>query len=378
MEQDDLRRIYRTRNEGDYPPSFLVELEKEEDLRYGENPNQPGALYSHPSSPLSFRLVKSGKAGMSATNVMDVTRALEILKLFDEKAVAVMKHAVPSGFAVGRESLAATYAAARDADARSAFGSVVVLNRPVDGETARELAAGFVEAVAAPGFAEEAVALLGGKRNLRLVAYEGLERLPRFAGDETGGIVDIRSVPGGKAIVQEPYLTRIRSTADLLLRPSVTGKEGKERKVARAPDERETRDLLTAWHVSLGVRSNAVVIVKEGVTLAIGSGQQERVGAVEQAILKAYQKALDRAGIGYDPLRVMERVAELAENPLAGAVVASDGFFPFKDSIELLAADGIAAVVQPGGSVKDEEVIEAVNEHGMAMAFTGERCFGHF
>ena len=136
--------------------------------------------------------------------------------------------------------------------------------------------------------------------------------------------------------------------------------------------------MLTAWYINIGVRSNGIVIVKNGTTLAVGSGQQERVGAVEQAILKAYQKAMDRADIKYDAMDVIASKEKLKKNPLEGAALASDGFFPFRDSVDLITKHGISAVIQPGGSVRDLEVIEAVNEHNMAMVFTTERCFGHF
>ncbi len=383
-DQSELKKMYRTRNEGSFPDKLVLNLEKEEDLRYGENPNQPGALYTLGGSSLAaftnIRLVKTGKSGLSATNVMDVTRALEILKYFDTPAVAVMKHLIPSGFATTYEDedLAGVYAAARDADARSAFGSVVVFNRAVDSDTAKEIASSFVEGVAAPDFDEDAVELLSEKKNLRLIQFDNLDKLPKFPGDSVRGLYDLKALPSGRVLVQEPYLTAVKSGKDLVLQPTVTNKDGEEAAVARSPSEQEVRDLLTAWYINLGVRSNGIVIVKDGVSLAIGSGQQERVGAAEQALLKAYQKALDRAGVEYDSMDVMQTVKTLKKNPLTGAVMSSDGFFPFRDNIDLVAAHGISAVVQPGGSVKDYEVIQAVNEHEMAMAFTGQRCFGHF
>ncbi|MCP8321848.1 MAG: IMP cyclohydrolase, partial [archaeon] len=148
--------------------------------------------------------------------------------------------------------------------------------------------------------------------------------------------------------------------------------------VGRDPTQAELRDLLTAWYVNIGVRSNGIVFVKNGVTVAIGSGQQERVGAVEHAIIKAYQKAMEREKIPYDPLDGASARNKLSVNPLEGAVVSSDAFFPFRDSIDLIARAGVTAVIQPGGSINDHEIIEAVNEHKMAMVYTLERCFGHF
>ncbi len=354
----DLKNVYRRKVEDDYPERLELALEKEASLRYGENPNQPGALY-RAGGPVGITLLKSGKGGLSATNLMDVTRALDILKYFDAPSVAVMKHTVPSGFATQHdaEGLKDIYAKARDADARSAFGSVVVLNREVDEETAEELLTSFVEAVVAPSFSMRAEALLGEKKSMRLLTFSGLDLLAKYEGDDASGINDVKSLPAGRVVVQKPFLTRIKEVSSLVLRPAVTGKDGVTASVEREPSTEEAKDLLTAWWVNLGVRSNGIVIVKDGVTLAVGSGQQERVGAVEQALTKAYQKAMDRQGTPYQAMRVMESVESLAKNPLAGAVLSSDGFFPFRDSIDLLAAHGITAVVQPGGSIRDKDVI---------------------
>ncbi len=380
----DLKKMYTTVVAGDFPPKLQIELVKESDMRYGENPNQPGAVYRFGKSELAkltdIRLVKSGKGGLSATNWLDVNRALEILKYFKKPSVAVMKHAVPSGFATqfGGNSLVDIYRKARDADARSAFGSVVVFNVMVDKETADEIMTTYVEAVVAPEFDDEALEILSEKKNMRLILFSNLDKVPKFAGDDTGEVFDMKVMGNGRVIVQVPYLSKIRSQEDLVLAPSITSKEGAEVKIKRKPTDSEMEDLFTGWYVNLGVRSNGVIIVKDGMTLSIGSGQQERVGAVEQAILKAYQKALDRENIEYDPLDVMASVKKLSKNPLKGAVLSSDGFFPFRDSIDLIAAQGISAIIQPGGSVRDFEVLEAANEHGIAMAFTTERAFGHF
>ena len=189
-----------------------------------------------------------------------------------------------------------------------------------------------------------------------------------------------------RVIIQSPYLTRIKTGADLITDPLVR-KQGKEYVVERDPTPAELDDLLTAWYVNIGTRSNGVVIVKNGVTLAVGSGQQERVGAVEQAIVKAYQKALDRYNdllpedepkVPFDIFDVAKTVEFLKPNPLRGAVLSSDGFFPFPDSLDLCAEVGISAVCQPGGSRNDHLVIDAANKYGIAMPFTLERCFGHF
>ena len=379
----DLKKIYRTGNVGNFPDELNLSFKKVEDLRYGENPNQPGALYEIRGVSLAeltnLTLVKSGKGGPSATNVLDVTRALEILKFFSKPAVSVMKHLVPSGFSVQNndESLCEIYKNARDADARSAFGSVVVFNKKVDKETAEEIMTSYVEAVAAPDFDKDAEEILGSKKNMRLFKFSNLDKIPKFAGDDTQGMFDLKVMNTGNLIVQVPYLSKIKSKEDLILNPRIRNDET-DISVNREPNSQELKDLMTAWYINIGVRSNGIVIVKNGITLAVGSGQQERVGAVEQAILKAYQKACDREDIEYDTMNMEESKKKLSENPLKGSVLASDGFFPFRDSIDLVAKHGISAVIQPGGSVKDKEVIEGVNDHNMSMVFTTERCFAHF
>ncbi len=380
----DLKKIYRTINQDESPENIHLELKKEFDLRYGENPNQPGALYTLAGTTIpeltNIKLAKTGKGGLSATNTMDVARALDILKFFDKPAVAIMKHLIPSGFAVQfqHNSLKDIYKNAREADARSAFGSVVVFNREVDEETALEVASTFVEGVSAPGFSPEAITILEAKKNLRLIVFSHIDKIPKYVDDDTTGLFDIKMMPTGRLVLQKPYLCKIKSSEDLVLKPLVTDKADAKHEVKRMPTDQELDDLMTSWYINLGIRSNGVVIVKNGVTLAVGSGQQERVGAVEQAIMKAYQKAMDREGISFDTMNLSKSIGELSENPLKGAVLSSDGFFPFRDSIDLISSHGIKAVVQPGGSVKDHLVIEAVNEHDMSMVFTLERCFGHF
>ena len=374
----DMKRKYRTAVEGEFSKILEEKFSLDSTLRYGENPNQPAAIYKNSIlGSVNLELVKEGKGGLSATNYMDVTRALNILKYFKEPSVAVMKHAIPSGFATqdgkGR-SLGLIYTLARDADARSAFGSVVGTNVPIDKTTAEAIMSTYVEAVVAPGFDDGVMELFGQKKNLRVVRFSNLDKIPKFVGDSTCGLNDIKALPGGRVLVQKPYLSSIKGGEDLVLDSLVT-KEGKEYVVEREPNSQELKDMLTAWYVNLGVRSNGIVFVKDGVTLAVGSGQQERVGAVEQAIVKAYQKAADRAGLEYDPLG---GIRDLHISPLRNSVVSSDAFFPFRDSIDLLSKVGVSGVIQPGGSMRDHEVIDAVNEHEMSMAFTLERCFEHF
>jgi len=385
----DMKRTYRTPAESEFPDELTIIMERESSLRYGENPNQPASAYRFKGISLAeltdIRVVKSGKGGLSATNLMDVTRALNILKYFDVPSVAVMKHLVPSGFATQFEgnSLDDIYIKARDADARSAFGSVVALNRPLDKATAEAIMSTYVEAVSAPEYEERTLGILGRKKDIRALLFSNLDKLPKFVGDDVQGLYDLKVLPTGRIIAQKPYLSSIRSPEDLVLDPLVRRKDketGEEMTyvVERDPTPTELRDMLTAWYVNLGIRSNGIVFIKNGVTLAVGTGQQERVGAVEQAVIKTYQKSMDREGISYEPLDGAAGKNRLTSNPLEGAVMSSDAFFPFRDSIDAVAKVGVTAVIQPGGSVRDFEVIQAVNEHHMAMAFTLERCFGHF
>ena len=377
----EMKRIYRTSVADEFPDELDIKLLKESGLRYGENPSQPAAMYRLKGNSLAdftdIRLAKSGKGGLSATNFMDVTRALEILKFFDVPAIAVMKHLVPSGFArqFNNNNLDNIYEQARDADARSAFGSVVVFNRSVDTTTAEAIMSSYIEGVAAPEFEEGTMEILERKKDIRAILYSNLDKLPRFVGDDVNGLYDIKSLPTGRVLVQKPYLSSVRSVKDLVLDP-LTEHDGKQYAVERDPNKAEIDDLLTAWYINLGVRSNGIVFVKNGVTLAVGSGQQERVGAVEQAIIKAYQKDANRKRILFSPLFGINDIVNL--KTLEGAVISSDGFFPFRDSIDIAAKHGITAIIQPGGSIRDYEVIDAVNEHKMAMAYTLERCFGHF
>jgi phosphoribosylaminoimidazolecarboxamide formyltransferase/IMP cyclohydrolase len=376
----DMKRSYRTATEVHLPESLTICLTKEADLKYGENPMQAAGVFKFSGSNLAdltnIRLAKSGKGGISATNFMDVARAMDGLKYFPKPSVAVMKHLIFSGFATqnGTTSLDNLYRSAKYTDARSAYGSVVVFNRPLTIDCAHALLESYVEGVAAPEYEEGAMGILETKKDLRVMQFSNLDRLPKFVGDDTQELYDIKALPTGRAIVQTPYLTSIKGIEDLVLDPMING-----RFVKKDPTQEELRDMLTAWYINFGVRSNGIVFVKDGVTLAVGSGQQERVGAVEQAIVKAYQKYMDRNNIPYDPLHgIVAKDGTIVDSPLKGAVCSSDAYFPKRDCIDLMASVGISGVIQPGGSIHDEEIIEAVNENNMSMPFTLERCFAHF
>jgi phosphoribosylaminoimidazolecarboxamide formyltransferase/IMP cyclohydrolase len=371
MSERDLKQMYRTQTVGDFPGSVEVlgrAYTKVEDLRYGTNPHQPAAFY-RPVDDKGLvlghhQILKSGKNGLSQTNMEDMHHAVGILKFMDRSACAVMKHCNPSGVAIAQEgmSLRDVYLRARDADARAAFGSVVVFNKKVDGDTADAIMQSVVETVAAPGFDDGALAVLHNvdeyKRNreIRIVQLPDFSPLPKYIEDDRGNL-EIKVFDDGSLVLAKPYLTRMKGISDFLPANNDHKKKGSI-EIGRQPTDQEADDLLFAWYVNLHVRSNGVVIVKNGQTLAIGTGEQDRVGAVDQAIHKAAEK--------YE-----------GTETLKGAVLASDGFFPFRDAIDSVVAAGITAIVQPGGSVSDYDIIAASNESDTAMVFTGERCFSH-
>lgn len=363
--------MYRTKTEGAFPETIEIlgrKLIKVEDLRYGTNPHQPAAFYRPADGSKLFlgayKILKTGKSGLSQTNLEDLHHAYGILKYFTQPACAVMKHCNPSGVAVkrGPQTLADVYRRARDADAQAAFGGVVAFNVELDAETADEIMQTVVEGVSAPSFSTEALEILNNyekyKRNkeLRIVQVPPTDSLPKYIGD-TVNCFEIKVFDDGSIVLAQPYLTKVKSTNDLIRAYAEHPKKGKIESI-HTPSQRELEDLLFAWYVNIHVRSNGVVIAKNGQTLAVGTGQQDRVGAVEQAIDKVKKKYK-------------------GEESLEGAVLASDGFFPFPDAVEAGLSVGIKAFVQPGGSVNDYDVIEVVNKAGASMVFTGERCFSH-
>lgn len=406
----DMKKIYSTPVNWQPPEQLVVKLTKKEVLRYGENPHMPGAIYEIEGNPLSnlinIRLLETknksdadkerGKKLWSAINYMDAVRAIEILKYFTDPAVTVMKHLIPSGFskkqdaeidvgfAVQRngKSLDNLYLGAKNCDPRAAFGGTVVSNKPIDKATAEAIISSYNEVIVAPEFEEGVTEIFENSRwkNLRLVLYSNIDKLPKFEGDDVEGIYSIIGLPNGTMLVQKPYLSRIKSIDDFIKDPMIIRPDGGSYVVNRDPTQRELQDLLVATYVNIGVRSNGIVIVKDGETLAVGTGQQERVGAVEQAVVKAYQKAMDRVGIKYNPIDGAANRYELIKqfgNPLLHAVLSSDGLFPKKDNIEVAADSGISAVAQPGGSIEDYIIIDEINKRDMAMVVTGERMFVH-
>ena len=320
-------------------PAFRMRaLLKVQDLRYGENPHQSATWYTeYPRYGFGDAAVLQGKE-LSYNNLLDLDAALRIVLDFSEPAAAVIKHTNPCGVAIGARA-AEAYVRARDADALAAFGGIVGLNRPIDAAAARALVSTFIEAVIAPGADEEARALLAAKPNMRVVTMD-FGQIP--AADR-----DIRSLVG--ALVEQ--------SRDRVTEAAENWPDSQLKIVTkRQPTADEWQALRFAWRICAHVKSNAVIFTAADCTLAIGAGQMSRVDAVHLARMKA-------ASGGSDMLK--------------GSVAASDAFFPFRDGLDAVAAAGATAVVHPGGSVRDEEVITAADEHGLAMVFTGRRHFRH-
>jgi phosphoribosylaminoimidazolecarboxamide formyltransferase/IMP cyclohydrolase len=323
------------------PDTLSLQWRRLYELRYGENPHQGAAFYADARSPLPRSTtarptiagaeVLGGKQ-LSYNNILDLDAALGLCLEFSEPTAVVVKHNNPCGVATD-PNIATAYHAARQADPQSAFGGIVAVNREVDEALANLLVETFLECVIAPGYSSAARDILMAKKNLRLVASSGSWTAP------TGEIAwSVRTIAGG-ALVQSID----HGMVDLANAKVAT---------TRQPTDAERADLAFAWRVAKHVKSNAIVFAKGGVTVAIGAGQMSRVDSVRICEHKAHAK-------------------------LKGTVVASDAFFPFRDGVDVLAAAGAVAVVQPGGSVRDEEVIGAANEHGLAMLFTGMRHFRH-
>lgn len=370
---------------------------EEAGLRYGENPHQTAALYRRtgeavlleelaelvPAEGLSsgLELLQSGKHP-GKINVVDVDRALQILQyLGDQPAAVIMKHNNPCG-AARAESTAEALRKALEGDLIAAFGGAVVVNRPLDMESARIISDNYFEIVAAGEFEPGVLELLAERKNLRVFRVPGMERLGECAGRR---YLEFTSLVDGGLVLQNSYTTAVRTASDFL--PARCETKGTVHECGRAPTEAESRDLLFGWLVESGVSSNSVIYVKDEATVAIGTGEQDRVGVATIAREKAYRNLAERIarrdyGGGFDALqpadreRVMEQVRAL-KGGLAGAVMVSDGFFPFRDGVDVALNEGVTAIAEPGGSLRDGEVIEACNEKGAALVFTGERSFRH-
>lgn len=318
-----------------FPTELSLTLRRVQQLRYGENPHQEAAFYADAGTPRGLAALRQrhGKE-LSFNNLLDLDAALLAVSAWtpsEAAACAIIKHTTPCGIAIGDDA-AEAYRKALATDPTSAFGSIVAFNVPVTEQAAVLLRPNFVEAVAAPGFAERALVLLREKKNLRLVEVADADATEEL---------DYKRVRGGFAVQ-----TRL---------PMVFPEDDWRVVTRRAPTDAEWHDLRFAWRAVAAVKSNAILLAAGGMALGIGAGQTSRVDASRLAVLKAHDQGFE----------------------LAGAVLASDAFFPFRDGIDAAAGAGIRAVIQPGGSVRDPEVIAAADEHEIAMVFTGRRLFRH-
>ena len=323
--------------DGAFPPNIFMDFEKISDLRYGENPHQSAAFYKwggRPAYGLAAAKQIQGKE-LSYNNLVDAEAAWNLVREFDSAACSIIKHTNPCGTAIA-DSLREAYLKAYAADPVSAFGSIIALNRTVDADTAIELAKLFVEAVIAPEYRPEALSIFAPKKNLRVLSMDGIDSRnhdPALSHAER----EIRRVSGG---------ILLQDVDNVLLGP--------ESRIVtkRRPTENEHRDLHFAWRVAKHVKSNAIVLAEGGRTIGVGAGQMSRVDSVKLSIQKAQPTP-------------------------RGSVLASDAFFPFRDGIDEAGRAGVTAIIQPGGSVRDAEVVQAADEHGIAMIFTGSRHFKH-
>ncbi len=380
-------------------------------LRYGENPDQQAALYELVNGNLVLgecKYIEPGNGLVSSIteedmiqagkhpgkiNLTDIDNSLNVLKFLMKKpATVIVKHNNPCGVAYG-ESLEDAFTKAFRADRIAAFGGCVALNRPVDKATAEAISQQYFEVVCAPSFEEGTIEILAQRKNLRIIQISRIDKLEQYWDMR---FVDFKSLIDGGLIIQQSPINKIRSKEDLI--PAECEYKGKVYKIKRLPDEREYEDIIFGWAVEQGVTSNSVLYVKNGVTVGIGTGEQDRVGVAEIAVYKAYTKyadivCFDTYGIPYKQLEleVMKGQRDPADKEaidqkvkedkagLPGSVMVSDAFFPFRDGVDVGIRQGVSAIVHPGGSIRDWESIEACNEADppVAMVFTGQRAFKH-
>ena len=429
---EDLKKMYRTVMDDHFPSQVTISFgdqtliyrkrswkipdEKtgdviEKGLRYGENPGQEAALYELVNGNLVLgdcRFIEPGKGLVSAIseedmiqsgkhpgkiNLTDIDNSLNIMKYLSEgPAVVIVKHNNPCGVAYGA-SLSEAYEKANMADRIAAFGGCAVFNRPVDLTTTELIKENYLEVVAAPDFEEGTVEVLAKRANLRIIRISRIDQLSSYADTR---FVDMKSLIDGGMILQQSPLNRIRTAADFTL--AGCNYKGETYTIAREPTGEEYADMLFGWQVEQGITSNSVIYVKDGATVGIGTGEQDRVGVAEIAIYKAYTKYADnlcfkKHGLPYkdlelkvkrgeekqDLLDAIDQETQDAKGGLIGAAMVSDAFFPFRDGVDVAIKEGIRAIVHPGGSMRDFEAIQACNEADpqVAMLFTGQRAFKH-
>ncbi|MFH0924515.1 MAG: IMP cyclohydrolase [bacterium] len=383
----------------------------EKGLRYGENPGQEAALYELVNGNLELgdcKYIDPNKGLVSSLteesllqpgkhpgkiNLTDIDNALNILCYISKKpAVCIMKHNNPCGAAYG-DNIYEAYSKAYLADRIAAFGGCTVLNRPLDKPTAEMINNMYLEVVVAPDYEEGVLDILKKKKNLRIIRIDKIRDLERYRNLR---FVDFKSLIDGGIIVQQSPLNEINSNADL--KPATASYKGEEYRIERLPTAKNYEDMLFGWGVEQGISSNSVIYVKDGITVGIGTGEQDRVGVAEIAIFKAYTKFADsicfqKYCIPYRTLELevengkrkksnkeeIDQTVKEKKGNLIGSTMVSDGFFPFRDSVDVGIKEGITAIVQPGGSEKDFESIQACNQANpkVTMVFTGQRAFRH-
>ena len=383
----------------------------ERGVRYGENPDQEAALYELVNGNLVLgdcKFIEPGHGLVGAIavedmlqvgkhpgkiNLTDVDNGLNIIKyMTDRPAAVILKHNNPCGAAIG-DSLASAYNKANRADRIAAFGGALILNRPCDKDTAELIKDNYLEVVCAPDFEDGSLDLLKTRKNLRIIKISKIDRLAEY---ENFRFVDFKSLIDGGLIIQQSAVNSIRSIADM--KPAVSTYKGKEYRVERQPTEREIDDMLFGWAVEHGVTSNSVLYIKDGCTIGVGTGEQDRVGVAEIAVHKAYIKyadiiCFDAYGIPYADLALevkqgkrnradldaLDAKTKEDRGGLPGSVMISDAFFPFRDGSDVGIVQGVSAILQAGGSMNDYQTIEACNEADpqVAMMFTGQRSFKH-
>lgn len=428
----DLKKMYKTIMDDNFPDEMTIKFgsqtlvyrkrawkipdEKtgemiEKGLRYGENPDQQAALFELINGNLVIgdcRFIEPGKGLVSGiteadmvqagkhpgkTNLTDLDNALNILKYLSVRpAAAIMKHNNPCGVAFGK-TIADAYNKANMADRIAAFGGCLVVNRPMDKATAGMVSSNYLEVVGAPEYEEGVVEILAQRKNLRILKISKIDDLEQYRSIR---FVDFKSLIDGGIIVQQSPLNKIRTKEDFL--PAKTVYKGKEYVIERLPSDKDYDDMLFGWNVEQGITSNSVIYVKDGVTVGIGTGEQDRVGVAEIAVFKAYSKYADalcfrKFGIPYKTfeleasqgkrdkalLQEIDGQTKKTKGGLIGSTMVSDAFFPFRDGVDVGIKEGISAIVQPGGSERDFESIEACNQANpkVTMAFTGQRAFKH-
>jgi len=428
----DLKKMYKTIMDDNFPDEMTIRFgeqtlvyrkrawkipdEKtgeliEKGLRYGENPDQQAALYELVNGNLALgdcKFIEPGNGLVSAitetdmlqagkhpgkTNLTDLDNALNILKyLSDRPAAAILKHNNPCGVAYGK-TVTEAYERANMADRIAAFGGCLVVNRPMDKITAEMVNSNYLEVVGAPDFEEEAFEIIAKRKNLRIVKISRIDQLEKY---RSFRFVDFKSLIDGGIIVQQSPINRIRAKDDFL--PAKAVYKGKDYAIERQPTEKDYDDMLFGWNVEQGITSNSVIYVKDGVTVGIGTGEQDRVGVAEIAAFKAYTKYADadcfnKYKVSYKTfeleasqgkrdmaaLREIDEITKRKKGGLIGATMVSDAFFPFRDGVDAGIREGVSAIVQPGGSERDFEAIEACNQASpkVTMVFTGQRAFRH-